>query len=138
MRTITNTIEVPASPETVWDVLTDGPGHSTWDPHVEAIEGSFDEGAQLEVKFRQGMTFRPTVTEVDDNRRLEWLGKLLVTGLFDGRHSWELEPTDTGTRITQSEEFSGILVPLMGRIIRKTEQDFAASNAALAEVARGA
>lgn len=132
MANISSTVDIDADRETVWQVLTDGTGHADWDPHIESIEGTIAPGRRLTVKFRDSMTFRPTVQAVEAGRSLEWLGRLIIPGLFDGRHHWELESTETGTRVTQSEQFTGILVPFMGKLIRDTEQQFAASNAALA------
>jgi hypothetical protein len=78
------------------------------------------------------MTFHPTVTAVDPERRLAWLGRLLVPGLFDGAHSFTLEPLpDDRTRLTQSETFRGVLVPWSGGVLQRTEAGFAAMNEAL-------
>ena len=77
------------------------------------------------------MTFRPTVQVVEEGRKLEWLGRLLMPGVFDGRHTFTLEPTATGTRLTQEETFTGILVPLTGGTMAKTEAGFRAMNEAL-------
>jgi hypothetical protein len=60
------------------------------------------------------MTFKPTVTVVDAPVALEWLGRLGLPGIFDGRHRFHLAPTEKGgTLVTQSEEFDGILVRFM-------------------------
>jgi hypothetical protein len=64
---------------------------------------------------------------------LEWFGKLLFGGLFDGRHRFELVPENGATRLVHSERFSGMLVPLVKKVLRDTERDFAALNAALKE-----
>jgi hypothetical protein len=57
------------------------------------------------------MSFRPTITEMDDHRRAEWIGRVVLPGVFDGRHSFQLEGLpDNRTGLTQSEEVSGILV----------------------------
>ncbi len=61
----------------------------------------------------------------------EWLGHLLVPGVFDGRHRFELFPTATGTRLVQSESFSGLLVrPLRRWLDVSTREGFEAMNAA--------
>jgi hypothetical protein len=55
-----------------------------------------------------------------------------VPGLFDGRHSFDLAPVGRSeTRLTQAEEFSGILVPLMGTMLERTRAGFEAMNDAL-------
>ncbi len=79
------------------------------------------------------MSFAPTVTAVDEGRNLEWLGHLGVPGLFDGRHSFTLEPVDPDrTRLTQAERFTGCLVPFTGGLLRRTATGFAAMNHAIA------
>src|SRR3954463_4222030 len=68
------------------------------------------------------MTFTPRVTHVEPGRRLAWLGRLGIPGLFDGAHSFTLEPLDDShTRLVQSESFTGILVWFSGGLLKKTE-----------------
>ena len=78
------------------------------------------------------MTFKPTVTEVDPGVRFEWLGSLGIRGIFDGRHRFELSPTQEGTRLIHSEEFTGVLVPFLKRFLdTKTRSGFVAMNESL-------
>src|SRR3954463_1293503 len=80
------------------------------------------------------MTFTPRVTHVEPGRRLAWLGRLGIPGLFDGAHSFTLEPLDDShTRLVQSESFTGILVWFSGGLLKKTEAGFQAMNDALKE-----
>ena len=63
---------------------------------------------------------------------LEWWGHLGVRGLFDGRHRFELHAAGRGTRLVQSEIFTGVLVPLVARSLdRGTAAGFALMNSAL-------
>ena len=132
-RNIRSEIVIDAPADAVWSVLTDFPSHARWDPFLTKIEGDAAVGRRLKVQFRNGMTFRPKVTEVQPSRTLEWQGKLFTGGLFDGRHRFELIPEGTTTRLVQSETFSGLLVPLLRKTIAETEQNFAALNVALKE-----
>jgi hypothetical protein len=79
------------------------------------------------------------VTRADHAERLQWLGHLWTTGLFDGEHRFVLEPLDDGrTRLTHAERFSGVLAPLVWRLGgRATERGFEAMNLALKQRVEG-
>jgi hypothetical protein len=44
-----------------------------------------------------------------------------------------VEPRNGGSRFTQSEKFNGLLVPLLGGSLAKTNEGFRRMNAALKE-----
>jgi len=118
MRTIETTIDIDATPETVWQALVDFESYADWNPFITEAAGSAVVGGRLRIHIQppdgRGATFKPAVTVADPGERLEWLGKLGVRGLFDGRHAFHLEATDDGhTRLTQREAFSGLLVGLL-------------------------
>jgi hypothetical protein len=78
------------------------------------------------------MTFRPTVLAFEDGTLIRWRGRLGMPGLFDGEHELRLEPIpDRGTRFVQRETFTGLLVPMMPRVLGDTATGFAAMNTAL-------
>jgi len=84
------------------------------------------------------MRFRPTVTESEPGRALEWLGRVGVPGLFDGRHRFELEPLPGGrSRLHHGERFTGLLVPLLwGSVAGPTTAGFERFNEAFADRCR--
>ncbi len=130
------TIDIDAPPQVVWSVLTDLARYPEWNPFVISAEGSVSVGERLTNRLRppggRTMMIRPTVTQVDDCRTFEWLGHLGVSGIFDGRHRFELEATESGTRFTQSEEFDGVLVRFVrGALDGKTANAFGEMNSAL-------
>jgi hypothetical protein len=85
------------------------------------------------------MTFAPTVLEVVPDRKVRWLGKVGPGGLFNGEHTLSIEPREGGgVRFVNHERFSGILVPFMGKMMRKVPGAFDAMNAALKARAEGA
>lgn len=135
MRRISVTTEINAPAEVVWAQLTDTAAFAEWNPFMPSLAGSLAKGERLEVRITppgaKGMTFRPTVTVVEENRELEWLGRFLVRGLFDGRHTFVLEPVPGGTRLTQEETFTGVLVPVLASTLAKTEDGFRQMNEAL-------
>jgi hypothetical protein len=130
-RSIRTEIVIQAPARAVWAVLTDFSSHSAWDPFLTRIEGQPVVGHKLAVRFHNGMTMRPTVTKVEEERTLEWFGKLLFGGLFDGRHRFELVAEGEATRLVHSEQFSGMLVPLVKTVLADTERGFEQLNLAL-------
>jgi hypothetical protein len=136
VKTIEAVTEIAAPVETVWAELTAVSAYAAWNPFITKFEGELVVGSRVEVRITppggRPMAFRPTITAVEEGRHLEWLGRLLLPGVFDGRHSFHLEAVGPGaTRLTQAEEFSGLLVSLTGKTLEKTRAGFEAMNEAL-------
>ncbi len=126
-------IEIEARAERVWDVLTDFAAYPQWNPFIRQVTGTLATGARLAVRITppggRGMTFRPTVLAATPDRELRWLGRTLVPGLFDGEHSFRLEPLGADrVRLVQAERFSGLLVPVLGGMLGNTERGSQAMN----------
>jgi hypothetical protein len=135
-REIRREIEIDASPATVWRVLTDTAAYPEWNPFIRQLDGELRTGATLDVRIAppgaRGMRFKPTVLAAVTERELRWLGRVLAPGIFDGEHSFTIEPLAGGrTRFVQTERFSGILVPALARTLEKTQLGFERMNAAL-------
>jgi hypothetical protein len=137
-------IDIGASAERVWAVLTDFASFADWNPFIRRLEGEATEGGKLAVRLEppggRGMTFRPTVTRVDANREFRWLGHVGLPGVFDGEHIFSIEAADGGkARFVQRERFTGVLAPLILRMVRdSTLRGFEAMNQALKERAESA
>lgn len=115
MHEVRTAIEIAAPAERVWSVLLDFARHREWNPFVRSIEGRAEVGQKLTVSIQppggRGMTFRPTLLEVQPNRRLRWLGHFLFRGIFDGEHYFEIETLGANqVRFIHGERFSGLLV----------------------------
>lgn len=137
MRELYTEIEIEAPPSTVWKVLMEFEAYSEWNPFIPQLLGKAVDGAKLEVKIHppggSATVFRPTVQSVKEEGEFRWLGHLLIPGLFDGLHIFELHKNgNETTRFVQREEFRGVLVPLFWRMLdTKTRQGFIAMNEAL-------
>lgn len=136
-------IDIAASPDAVWAQLGDLPGYAAWNPFIPSASGTVAVGERLALRLQppggRALPIRPTVTEVVPGVVLEWLGHLGVPGVFDGRHRFELSATPQGTRLVQSEAFSGLLVrPLRGFLDGGTLAGFRAMNDALRSRVLGA
>ena len=109
---ISTQIVIPASPVEVWKVLVDTKGYQDWNPTWRPKEGSLQQGAyikydytqpgedSIEMRFIVRKSVRPKVIEQSAG----------TSGLFTNQHRWVLEEVEDGTRVTQMESFSGILV----------------------------
>ena len=134
--TIERSIDIDATPATVWSILTDTSAYSSWNPFMTRLTGDLIVGEKLEVRIAppnaRPMTFKPTVLAVDPERELRWLGRFILPGLVDGEHSLHIELLADGrSRFTQTERFSGLLVRPLGSMLGKTELGFEQMNAAL-------
>ena len=139
MKELRSEIEIEASAERVWRVLTDFDAYPEWNPFIRRVSGRPEVEERLVVRMRpsgtRGMTFRPTVMKVEPNRELRWLGHLLLPGIFDGQHIFEIEELERDrVRFVQREVFKGLLVPLLARSLdRDTQRGFEEMNRALRE-----
>jgi|SRR5829696_763064 len=139
MKELHSQIEIAASAERVWDILTDFASYPQWNPFIRRISGELKAGERLEVRLEppggRGITLRPTVLRAEPNRELRWLGHLFVPGLFDGEHSLFIQPLEENrVRFIQSEMFKGVLVPLLARSLdTNTLRGFEEMNGALKE-----
>ena len=140
MTIIERSIVIPAPAAIVWATLTDTGRYGSWNPFIPELTGELRPNAKIRMRISppggRAMSFTPTVTAVDEGRRLEWLGHLGVPGLFDGRHSFTLVPVDAdSTRLTQAERFTGCLVAFTPGLLRRTAAGFEAMNEAMASEA---
>ncbi len=139
MKELHSEIEINAPAQRVWEVLTDFASYPRWNPFIRRASGAPRTGERLEVRIEpsgsRGMTFRPKVLNAEANRELRWLGHLLVPGLFDGEHSFTIQPLgENRVRFVQREAFKGLLVPLFGRSLdSNTQRGFEEMNRALKE-----
>jgi hypothetical protein len=130
-------IDIRATPERVWQILTDFDAYPEWNPFLVRATGTPRPGQRLTLRMQpvggRAMTFRPTVLDATPGRRLRWLGRVLLPGLFDGEHSFTIDPLGEGNvRLIHAEEFRGILVPLLWRSLqRRTLPAFERMNQAL-------
>ena len=65
-------VEIDAAPATVWTILTDLADYSEWNPFITSSTGTVATGERLVNRLEppggKALTFRPTVTEVDEGQ----------------------------------------------------------------------
>ena len=138
MTTIQTQILIRATPDKIWDILTDFSRMPSWNPFMPAISGSPTVGSRLSVTIsppgQSKAAVNPTVLVAEPSRELRWLGTILSRWIFAGEHFFLLDRTSDGaTWLTHGERFSGLLAPLImrGRLLSATEAGFTAMNEAL-------
>lgn len=143
MKELYTEIEINASPEQAWRVLTDFAAYPRWNPFIRRAKGEVEPGARLEVSMQppggRVMRFKPTVITAEPNRELRWLGHFLIPGLFDGEHIFTIYPMGMNhVRFVQREIIKGLLVPLFKRLLEEnTRRGFEEMNRALKARAEG-
>lgn len=134
---IRTTIEIGATSDRVWRILTDFARYPEWNRTFRFADGHTRTGERLDLTVLSGNSretrFRPVLLRAEKNREFRWRGSLLLTGIFDGEHIFELEPSgEGGTRFDHSEIFSGILIPIIRRELEtNTRRAFESFNRAL-------
>jgi len=142
MKLLKTEIQINASPEKVWSVLTGLDEYSSWNPFIKEAKGKVKQGEQLKVLIappgKNAMTFKPIVKSVVKYREFSWLGRFLLPGIFDGEHIFTITENNKGCLLVQKEKFSGLLVPLMWHSLEKnTRRGFELMNSALKQRVEG-
>jgi hypothetical protein len=134
-------IDVNAPPDRVWEVLTDLPAWTEWNPFITSVAGTLEVGARLHITVSppgtKTMEFRPKVFAVRPGEEILWGGSFLLV-LYRGDHAMWLEPLPDGrTRFRQRERFMGPLVLFMNGMIKAAEQGYHQMNQALKQRVEG-
>ena len=139
LKEIRTEIDINASPERAWKVLTDFNGFPQWNPFIRQIKGSPTLGTKLEIHLHtssgKSRTYRPTVTKVKPHQELRWFGKSIIPGIFNGERIFTLEPLKTNqVRFVHMEIFTGLGVAIVGdRLDKDMYQSFVKMNDAFKE-----
>jgi uncharacterized protein YndB with AHSA1/START domain len=136
-------IEVAASPEQVWALVSDLTRAGEWSHEAEGGEWLGDAtdavpGARFRGSNRSGRwtwSRECEVLEVEPGRRISWRTIPSLRYRDSSRWSYELEPTATGCRITQ--RYDVIMInPIMDRVFYALLPAHRDRSAALAEDVR--
>ncbi|MEZ6000226.1 SRPBCC family protein [Hyphomonas sp.] len=114
-KSIRTSIEIDATPQRVFDVLSDFSKYPLWNPYHVRVVGDPVAGAPLEVRVS-----RPDgrivdvphvhVIRAEPGEALYWGGG--PEHIFNGEHRFDLAPLDGGTRtlVHHDEDFSGLFI----------------------------
>ena len=121
-------ITINATPQKVWSVLTDFSNYPSWNPFITSFNGQPVVGKKIVAHIcppgAKGMTFKPVILQYTPNHELRWIGKLFISHLFDGEHTFILKDNGNGTTtLMQYERFRGILVSLFKKMLDVNTRD---------------
>ncbi len=125
MKHFESSAEINAPVDDVWAVLTNGAHYTSWDSGVTQFEGAIAPGNSIKVysEVAPGRAFPVKIVEFDAGKRMVWESGMPL-GLFKGRRTFTLTPTGAATRFHMREEFTGPLLPLIGRTIPDLQPTF--------------
>ncbi|MAT97825.1 MAG: hypothetical protein CL608_11830 [Anaerolineaceae bacterium] len=131
MKKYQATTTIAASPQKIWEILTDTVSYPAWDPGMVRIEGQLALGEKVKffTKFSPDQAFAVKVTTFEPGKKMVLTGGLPF-GLFKSERTHTL--TEAGQTTFHTEEiFSGLLLPVFGRSLPDLTASFEAFAAGL-------
>ncbi len=112
---------IAASPETVWQVLTNIEGWPSWNPDVKdaSLAGDLSVGSVFRWKAGPGK-ITSTLQQVEPPNLIGWTGK---TFGIQAIHLWRLQPDNGGTLAHSEESWEGFPVRILSGRMQKMLQE---------------
>jgi hypothetical protein len=116
--------DINAPAETVWGLLTDATTWKSWNPTVISIDGNIAVGQKVALvsTLNPKRTFKLGVDELSANRMV-WSDGMPL-GLFKGERTYTVKDRDGGCTFTMTEEYTGLLAPLITKSIPDMTDSF--------------
>ncbi|MCG7587232.1 SRPBCC domain-containing protein [Photobacterium sp. OFAV2-7] len=111
-KSVHTEINIPASPDKVWEVLVDVENYPVWNPVFTLVEGKLEEGAKVtylvqESEEKSAKIPAKVITYLP-HKLLNQTGGYWGILTFD--HTYRLEPINIGTRVIIHEDYTGVWV----------------------------
>jgi hypothetical protein len=139
---VTTSIEIAATPDHVWAVLSDLPSYPRWHPVFLSVTGQLAAGSTLTITTThpasgRTITGKVKVRDVEPDRELRWVSKM--AGVTISERVFALSPDGAGTLLMQSQTYRGLGGQRGGRLtltaISRIENAFEAINQAIKQQA---
>lgn len=119
MKSYRATVNIKASPDTIWQVLINGDNYPDWDPGMDRVDGTIALGESVKffTKMSPDRAFPAKVTTFEPGQKMVLTGGMPL-GLFKSERTHSLTPNADGSVNFETQEiFSGLLLPLFGNNI---------------------
>ena len=118
LQEIKTEIDISAPPSKVWSIMSDINGWKEWSPIINDSQGTAALGSELTITMmgkeegKDGPKYSPVITAFDEPTYFRWRAHMLAGFIFTNDKIIELEETSSGTRLTHTETFKGLLAPV--------------------------
>jgi hypothetical protein len=117
MRELRTVIQISAPIEQVWQVLTDFEKWKDWNPMVNQVSGRALVHSSLQITMcgtegKKAMQYQATVLEANPPKNFRWRATMMSGFMFTNDRVFELKEKNGGTELVNTEQFSGLMVPL--------------------------
>ena len=130
MRKFNTSIDIAASPERVWHVMSDTDRWHEWTPSVTSIRRldgrPFAVGSRAVIRQPKFPPALWKITEIEPGRSFTWVST--APGVRVAAKHW-VDRTAAGSRATLSLEYFGVLGGVIGRLTRKITERYLAMEA---------
>lgn len=115
MPQVVTAIDIAASPDRIWEVLSNTARYAEWNPLISDFRGELEPGKKIKARIRvdeRTFGFDAKLTRVERNAALSWLGPALgpLRYLASGEHFFEIKDIGGGkSRLFHGETFGGFL-----------------------------
>ncbi|MEP2978925.1 MAG: SRPBCC domain-containing protein [Lentilitoribacter sp.] len=116
---IESEIEIAAPVDKVWQVVTEIEKWSDFNSAINASTGIVSLGSAHSVTMRGenpgevGPQYAPKIISFDEGKSYRWRAVMGAGIIFTNDKVFELQATDDGTLLKQTEVFNGMMLPLM-------------------------
>jgi hypothetical protein len=121
MKTLQTEIQIQASPEKVWKILTDFAKYPEWNPFITRAVGRDEVGSAVDISVPSGskvLKLHCIVIKAEPKQVLCWKYHVGLPFLFRGEHSFTIEPMGSNyVRFVDQEIFNGLFVPMQAQDI---------------------
>ena len=128
MKEIKTELEIMGSSELVWQVLTDFPNYSKWNPVMVQVKGEAKIRTKLEIHLRtrggKNRIYKPTITKAQPSHELRWFGKSFFPGMLNGERIFTIQSLGiNNVRFFHRQIFTGLGVYLAGSRLDRDIRD---------------